>query len=468
MVFSSLPFLFVFLPVFFLLYGVAPRRWKNTLLFAGSLAFYAYGAVETPLYILLLLLTILVNWRVGLRLAPGRPRRKLWLVLGVAYDFFWLLLFKYAGFFFDNGAALWNLATGDAVSRSWSLILPIGISFYTFQIVSYLVDVYRETVPPERSLVTLGAYLCMFPQLIAGPIVQYSQVSRELRRRTTSLARMDEGLRIFVLGLGSKVLLANLIGGLWNDVQAVGYDSISTPLAWMAAAAYSFQLYFDFYGYSLMAVGLGRIMGFDLPENFRQPYQSVSMTEFWRRWHITLGAWFREYVYIPLGGNRRGGFRTLRNLLVVWLLTGFWHGASWNFVLWGLFLFLIMVIERAGLRRFLESHRLVGHAYMLLLIPLSWMLFAITDFSQLGLFFSRLVGLNGGFFGPFRWDFVGYLKDYGLLLGLGLLFCTPLPGKLWQKIQKTPLSAVILLAIFWGAVYCLYRGLNDPFLYFRF
>ena len=192
------------------------------------------------------------------------------------------------------------------------------------------------------------------------------------------------------------------------------------------------------------------------------------MTEFWRRWHITLGAWFREYVYIPLGGNRRGGLRTLRNLLVVWLLTGFWHGASWNFVLWGLFLFLIMVIERAGLRRFLENHRLVGHAYMLLLIPLSWMLFAITDFSQLGLFFSRLVGLNGGFFGPFRWDFVGYLKDYGLLLGLGLLFCTPLPGKLWQKIQKTPLSAVILLAIFWGAVYCLYRGLNDPFLYFRF
>ena len=251
MVFSSLPFLFVFLPAFFLLYGLSPTRWKNGLLFVGSLAFYAYGAWETPLYIVLLLVTILVNWLVGLKMELGKPRRKLWLTLGLLYDFFWLFLFKYAGFFFDNGAAVWNAFTGDTVSRGWELILPIGISFYTFQIASYLIDVYRGTVPPARSLINLGAYLCMFPQLIAGPIVQYSQVARELENRRATLPMIDSGLRTFVLGLGYKVLLANRIGSLWTDVGNIGFDSISTPLAWMAAAAYSFQIYFDFYGYSL-------------------------------------------------------------------------------------------------------------------------------------------------------------------------------------------------------------------------
>ncbi|MBR6573945.1 MAG: MBOAT family protein [Clostridia bacterium] len=471
MVFSSLPFLFVFLPVFFLAYGFAPRRWKNLILFLGSVGFYTYGALETPHYIALLLLTILVNWGIGKKMAFGRPRRKLWLTVGLVYDFFWLLLFKYAGFFFDNGAALWNLATGDSVSRSWSLILPIGISFYTFQIVSYLIDVYRETVAPARSFVDLGAYLCMFPQLIAGPIVQYNQVAAELEERSTSLSAIDRGLRTFVLGLGSKVLLANRIGSLWTDVQAAGFDSLSTPVAWMAAAAYSFQLYFDFFGYSLMAVGLGQMMGFDLPENFRDPYQSVSMTEFWRRWHITLGSWFREYVYIPLGGNRGGGAKTVRNLLIVWLLTGFWHGASWNFVLWGLLLFVLLVIERAGLRAFFEKHRWLGHGYMILLIPLSWMLFAITDFSQLGVFFSRLFPLDGQFWGLYAQDWLDYGRTYGWLLALGLLFSTPLPKKLWHKLEKSPLrwlTVPVLLAIFWGAVYCLFKGLNDPFLYFRF
>ncbi len=468
MVFSSLPFLFVFLPAFFLCYGLAPTRWKNLLLFGGSVAFYAYGALETPLYIALLLVTIGVNWLVGLHLAPGRPRRKLWLIVGLIYDFFWLLLFKYAGFFFDNGAALWNFATGDTVSRSWSLILPIGISFYTFQIASYLIDVYWEKVEPARSFVDLGAYLCMFPQLIAGPIVQYNQVAAQLKSRSTSLADIDEGLRIFVLGLGSKVLLANRIGALWSDAQAAGFDSLSTPAAWMAAAAFSFQLYFDFYGYSLMAVGLGRIMGFDLPENFRDPYQSVSMTEFWRRWHMTLGSWFREYVYIPLGGNRVSKAKVIRNLLIVWLLTGFWHGASWNFLLWGLLLFILLTVERAGLRAFFERHRWLGHLYMLLAIPLSWMLFAITDFSQLGVFFSRLFPLDGQIWGIFAGDWLEFGQVYGHWLALCLLFCTPLPKKLWAKVKTTPVAILFLLAVFWAAVYCLYMGMNDPFLYFRF
>jgi len=467
-VFSSLPFLFVFLPLFFLVYGLAPTRWKNTLLFAGSVAFYAYGALETPGYIALLLVTIAVNWFVGLRMAPGRSHRKLWLILGLIYDFFWLLLFKYAGFFFDNGASLWNLATGDSLSRSWQLILPIGISFYTFQIASYLIDVYWEKVTPARSFIDLGAYLCMFPQLIAGPIVQYSQVSEELAARSVTVGDIDKGLRIFVLGLGSKVLLANRIGSLWTDVQAAGFDGISTMAAWMAAAAFSFQLYFDFYGYSLMAQGLGYMMGFRIPENFRNPYQSVSMTEFWRRWHITLGSWFREYVYIPLGGNRGSKARTIRNLLIVWLLTGFWHGASWNFVLWGLLLFGLLAIERTGLRAFFETHRWLGHLYMLLMIPLSWMLFAITDFGQLGVFFTRLFPFDGQYQGIFAGDWLEFGQVYGHWMALCLLFCTPLPKKIWHKIERTPLAVVFLLVVFWAAVYCLYRGMNDPFLYFRF
>ena len=468
MVFSSLPFLFVFLPAFFLVYGFVPTRWKNALLFVGSVAFYSYGALETPGYIALLLVTIVVNWFAGLRMAPGKRCRKLWLVLGLLYNFFWLLLFKYAGFFFDNGAAVWKFATGETISRTWQLILPIGISFYTFQIASYLIDVYREKVEPARSLIDLGAYLCMFPQLIAGPIVQYSQVARELDSRSVTLDDIDKGLRIFVLGLGSKVLLANRIGSLWTDVQAAGFDGVSTMAAWMGAAAFSFQLYFDFYGYSLMAQGLGCMMGFRFPDNFRDPYQSVSMTEFWRRWHMTLGSWFREYVYIPLGGNRGGTARTIRNLLIVWLLTGFWHGASWNFVLWGLLLFGLLVLERTGLRSFFEAHRCLGHLYMLLVIPLSWMLFAITDFAQLGVFFTRLFPFGGQYQGIFASDWLEFGQMYGHWMALCLLFCTPLPKKLWQKIEHTPLAVAFLLVVFWAAVYCLYRGMNDPFLYFRF
>ena len=468
MVFSSLPFIFVFLPLFFLIYALLPDKARNAFLLLGSLVFYAYGAWETPLYILLLPVTILVNWFIGLRLAAGKPHRKLWLILGLVYDFAWLFLFKYAGFFWDNASALIGRFTHHTAVRTWELILPIGISFYTFQIASYLIDAYREVVPPERSPIRLGAYLCMFPQLIAGPIVQYNTVAHQLRSRKTSLARVDRGLRLFTLGLGFKVLLANNVGALWSDIAAVGFDSISTPLAWMGAAAYSFQLYFDFYGYSLMAVGLGHVMGFDLPENFRDPYLSLSMTEFWRRWHITLGSWFREYVYIPLGGNRRGEWTTGRNLLIVWLLTGFWHGASWNFILWGMLLFVLLFIERKGLRRALERRPFFGHLYMIFVIPLSWMLFAITDFRQLGIYFGRLFPFTCRFAGLMAGDWIEQGKAFGLMLLICLLFCTPYPKKIWKKIEHTPLAVVLLLAIFWGAIYCLYRGLNDPFLYFRF
>ena len=283
---------------------------------------------------------------------------------------------------------------------------------------------------------------------------------------------MDEGLRIFVLGLGSKVLLANLIGGLWNDVQAVGYDSISTPLAWMAAAAYSFQLYFDFYGYSLMAVGLGRIMGFDLPENFRQPYQSVSMTEFWRRWHITLGAWFREYVYIPLGGNRRGGLRTLRNLLVVWLLTGLWHGASWNFILWGLYFGVLLILEKYPLRA-LKNIPVLNHIYGLAVIVFGWAIFRCEDFGKLGEVLSGMIGINGVGSKANLYNSSVIHPTYIAAFVLGVLGCIPFIFRtIPAKMRSSSAGAVLLdlgyIAVLIVSILNLTEGTYNPFLYFRF
>lgn len=469
MVFSSLPFLFLFAPVFFLIYGVCPRRWKNWALFAGSLVFYAVGVWQTPGDLLLMAASWLVTFLVGLHLHPHSTHRRLWLILGLSYHFFWLFLFKYAGFFWDNLSALWGAVSHTAAAgRTWEMTLPLGISFYTFQAASYLIDLYRRDALPEESPLRLALHLFMFPHLTAGPIVRYPDAAPQLRERQTSLAQVDRGLRTFVLGLGYKVLLANRVGALWSDIAAVGYESISTPLAWMGAAAYSLQIYFDFYGYSLMAMGLGEMMGLTIPENFRQPYLALSMTDFWRRWHITLGRWFRDYLYIPLGGNRRGEGRTVRNLLAVWLFTGLWHGASWNFVLWGLLLFVLLNVERAGLRRQLEHFPALGHLYMLFAIPLSWTVFAITDIRELGVYFHRLFPIGTSAAGLFAGDWLEQLQVYGGFLAVGLLFCTDLPRRVWERIRKTPLAVILLLAIFWAAVYCLYRGLNDPFLYFRF
>ena len=469
MVFSSLPFLFLFAPIFFLIYGVCPRRWKNWALFAGSLVFYAVGVWQTPGDLLLMAASWLVTFLVGLHLHPHSTHRRLWLILGLSYHFFWLFLFKYAGFFWDNLSALWGAVSHTAAAgRTWEMTLPLGISFYTFQAASYLIDLYRRDALPEESPLRLALHLFMFPHLTAGPIVRYPDAAPQLRERQTSLAQVDRGLRTFVLGLGYKVLLANRVGALWSDIAAVGYESISTPLAWMGAAAYSLQIYFDFYGYSLMAMGLGEMMGLTIPENFRQPYLALSMTDFWRRWHITLGRWFRDYLYIPLGGNRRGEGRTVRNLLAVWLFTGLWHGASWNFVLWGLLLFVLLNVERAGLRRQLERVPARGHLYMLCAIPLSWTVFAITDIRELGVYFHRLFPIGTSAAGLFAGDWLEQLQVYGGFLAVGLLFCTDLPRRVWERIRKTPLAVILLLAIFWAAVYCLYRGLNDPFLYFRF
>lgn len=471
MVFSSIAFIMYFMPVFFLVYYILPASYKNAWLFLASLGFYYYGVRGNPGYLLLMIMSVVVNFVAGKLIAAQKTKRarKAWLVVGIVYDLGWLILFKYLGFLIENLNALFGAMHVKVQLETWNLILPIGISFYTFQIISYLVDVYRRETKAEKSLISLGTYLCMFPQLIAGPIVNYHLIQEQLHKRKHSMEKMESGLKVFALGLAYKVLLANRVGHLWTEVTAIGYESISTPLAWMSIVAYSLQLYFDFYGYSLMAIGLGRMMGFDFPQNFNNPYMAVSMTDFWRRWHMTLGGWFREYVYIPLGGNRGGFAKTVRNMFVVWLLTGLWHGASWNFVLWGLLLFVLLFVEKAGLGKVLERHKALGHIYMILWIPLSWLVFVITDLSQLGIYLQKLFP----FFGNagtvlFQGDYLKYGKTYGIYLVLGILFATGVQEKLLKKNKNRLWVILLLLALFWASVYCMYLGMDDPFLYFRF
>lgn len=471
MVFSSIAFIMYFMPVFFLVYYILPASYKNAWLFLASLGFYYYGVRGNPGYLLLMIMSVVVNFVVGKLIEAQKTKRarKAWLVVGIVYDLGWLILFKYLGFLIENLNALFGAMHVKVQLETWNLILPIGISFYTFQIISYLVDVYRRETKAEKSLISLGTYLCMFPQLIAGPIVNYHLIQEQLHKRKHSMEKVESGLKVFALGLAYKVLLANRVGHLWTEVTAIGYESISTPLAWMSIVAYSLQLYFDFYGYSLMAIGLGRMMGFDFPQNFNNPYMAVSMTDFWRRWHMTLGGWFREYVYIPLGGNRGGFAKTVRNMFVVWLLTGLWHGASWNFVLWGLLLFVLLFVEKAGLGKVLERHKALGHIYMILWIPLSWLVFVITDLSQLGIYLQKLFP----FFGStgtvlFQGDYLKYGKTYGVYLVLGILFATGVQEKLLKKNKNRLWVILLLLALFWASVYCMYLGMDDPFLYFRF
>ena len=471
MVFSSIAFIMYFMPVFFLVYYILPASYKNAWLFLASLGFYYYGVRGNPGYLLLMIMSVVVNFVAGKLIAAQKTKRarKAWLVVGIVYDLGWLILFKYLGFLIENLNALFGAMRVKVQLETWNLILPIGISFYTFQIISYLVDVYRRETKAEKSLISLGTYLCMFPQLIAGPIVNYHLIQEQLHKRKHSMEKVESGLKVFALGLAYKVLLANRVGHLWTEVTAIGYESISTPLAWMSIVAYSLQLYFDFYGYSLMAIGLGRMMGFDFPQNFNNPYMAVSMTDFWRRWHMTLGGWFREYVYIPLGGNRGGFAKTVRNMFVVWLLTGLWHGASWNFVLWGLLLFVLLFVEKAGLGKGLERHKALGHIYMILWIPLSWLVFVITDLSQLGIYLQKLFP----FFGNagtvlFQGDYLKYGKTYGVYLVLGILFATGVQEKLLKKNKNRLWVILLLMALFWASVYCMYLGMDDPFLYFRF
>ncbi len=471
MVFSSLTFLFAFLPIFLILYYCSPAKYHNGLLFTGSLVFYGIGE---PLYLCLIICSVLVNLGIGLFIDRSErlSGKRLWLITGLLYNFGLLFFFKYTNFFLENINGVLRLCHSSTQLKLLELTLPLGISFYTFQIVSYIIDVYRGKVKADHSVISLGAYLCMFPQLIAGPIVVYSDIRRELHERTITIHNLDDGLKTFILGLGFKVLLANRVGTLWNEVCTIGFESISTPLAWLGSLAYSMQLYFDFCGYSLMAIGLGKMLGFTIPENFHHPYLSRSVTDFWRRWHITLGAWFREYVYIPLGGNRKGRIRTIVNLGIVWLLTGFWHGAAWNFILWGVFIFLLEILEKNLLLPVLNhksiAAHIFSHIYMILYILVSWTIFAISDFNQLAMYLARMFPFFGMGHTLNSYDFVKYLTDYGALLICCILFCTAGPEKLYHRFKNKLGGIVIALIIFWYSVYYLAIGMNNPFLYFRF
>lgn len=471
MVFSSLTFLFAFLPIFLVLYYCSPAKYRNGLLFMGSLVFYGIGE---PLYLCLIICSVLVNLGIGLLIDRSErlSGKRLWLITGLLYNFGLLFFFKYTNFFLENINGVLKLCHSGTQLKLLELTLPLGISFYTFQIVSYIVDVYRGKVKADHSVISLGAYLCMFPQLIAGPIVVYSDIRRELHERTITIHNLDDGLKTFILGLGFKVLLANRVGTLWNEVCTIGFESISTPLAWLGSLAYSMQLYFDFCGYSLMAIGLGKMLGFTIPENFHHPYLSRSVTDFWRRWHITLGAWFREYVYIPLGGNRKGRIRTIVNLGIVWLLTGFWHGAAWNFILWGVFIFLLEILEKNLLLPVLNhksiAAHIFSHIYMILYILVSWTIFAISDFNQLAMYLARMFPFFGMGHTLNSYDFVKYLTDYSVLLICCILFCTAGPEKLYHRFKNKLGGIVIALIIFWYSVYYLAIGMNNPFLYFRF
>lgn len=468
MVFSSLTFLFYFFPAFFLLYFLSPNSIRNLVIFIGSLVFYFYGVVENPAYLILILLSVFVNFGIsqGLDKRNRQRIRKRWLYAGMIYNFGMLFVFKYLDFGIENINRILRWIDTDIQLPYADLVLPIGISFYTFQITSYLIDVYRRKIPIERSVLKLGTYLCMFPQLIAGPIITYSQVREQLADRKHSVVGWENGIREFTVGLSLKVLIANRVGGLWTQVGTIGYESISTPLAWLGIIAFSFQIYFDFYGYSLMAKGLGAIMGFTFPDNFRDPYLAKSLTEFWRRWHITLGSWFREYVYIPLGGNRRQHFR---NLFIVWLLTGLWHGAGWNYVLWGLLCFVLISIEKAGFAKILNKVPLLGNLYMAVVIPLSWLVFAVPDVGQIAVYLGRLFPFTGSTEAAvYAGDFVKYLSSHAWSLGAAVVCITGLPKKLYASKGKTVWMTILLVILFWLCVYSMYIGLDDPFLYYQF
>ena len=463
MIFSSIEFLLFFLPIFLLLYALAPGKMKNVTLLSGSLIFYALGE---PKYLGILLLSVGVNYLFGLGLERvGKHRsndkkyrlklnRKRKTVLGTAVLFNIGLL------------AMFKCGVGG-------LRLPMGISFYTFQSMSYLLDVYRGEQKRETSLPTLATYITMFPQLLSGPIVSYGEVRERLHRREFDARGIQEGLKVFTMGLASKVLLADRVGLLWQDVQVKGFESISTPLAWLGAVAFSMKIYFDFYGYSLMASGLGRMLGFELPENFRDPYMACSVREFYRRWHITLSRWFCKYVYIPLGGNRRGEFRTVCNLLAVWFLTSIWHGVTPNFLIWGMMLWLAIVIERQlgglGAGRLTQRGlgKLCSRLYVWTVIPITWVCFAVTDIDQLQIYLGRMFDVFPGV-NVSRMDWHRALEDYGRLLALGALGCTPVFRKVFGWLKDTIVGFILLAALFWLCVWRLQVEGQNPFMYLQF
>ena len=462
MLFSSIPFAFYFLPAVLALYFVVPFRFKNAVLLAFSLFFYGWGE---PVYLLLMMASIVAGWVFGLLIGKhrGTPKARLFLTLSLVTSLGLLGWFKYADFAVENLNALGLQLTLPGIA------LPIGISFYTFQILSYTIDVYRGSVESQKNIVDFGAYVSMFPQLIAGPIVRYSDVARQLKNRTHSVEKASLGVRRFVIGLAKKVLIANQLGQLVELYRSTTQPSVL--FVWMYAAAFALQIYFDFSGYSDMAIGLGHIFGFDLLENFNYPFISRSISEFWRRWHMSLGGWFRDYVYIPLGGNRVKPLRYVFNVLVVWALTGLWHGAAWNFVLWGLLFAVLLTVEK-----FLVGKAMAKMPGWLVRVPvlaillMSFVLFNASSLSQALSDVGGMFGLGG--LPLLTTASLYYLRSYGLLLAVAAVGATPLVSRMAKKLETHTVTAVlepvVLCALLLAVTAFLVGGSFNPFLYFRF
>jgi len=472
MIFSSIVFLCLFFPVVLIVYYLCPGSIRNLWLLLASLFFYAYGE---PVYIFIMLFSTVFDYCNGRGIAYVQEKgkaesyAKALLILSMVGNLGLLGFFKYADFTIGT----WNSLTGSSV-KLLSVALPIGISFYTFQTMSYTIDVYRKQVKCQKNFIDFAMYVCLFPQLIAGPIVRYSDIAEEIRDRKTNLSMVAEGLQRFSVGLGKKVLLANQIGALYEEISGYTGNDRTVAVAWLGAIAYAFQIYFDFSGYSDMAIGLGKIFGFHFPENFSYPYESRSVTEFWRRWHMTLSGWFREYVYIPLGGNRKGFLRQIVNMAVVWFLTGLWHGANWNFVLWGMYYFVLLMLEKLVWKFWdkksgQQKLKYFGHVYAMAAVLFGWVIFACEDMSVLAEYIKSMFGIGvemGNRLALYQWT------DHACFLLILTLGATSLPKRVVEKIvpasAKNVLMSLYSLTLLVLCVAFLIGGSYNPFLYFRF
>ena len=470
MVFSSLVFIFVFLPITLFIYYLSPRKLKNLVLLISSLIFYAWGE---PIYIFLMIFTTVFSYVSAILIDKYKSKKIISLaifILSVAVNLSVLCFFKYYGFFIDNINNLFSMNI-----KFKKLPLPVGISFYTFQTLSYIIDVYLKKVPVQKNIISFSTYVTMFPQLVAGPIVKYGDINKQLENRKESLDKFGDGVSYFIRGLSKKVLLANNIGLLWSNVKALSPDKISVFSAWLGILAFTFQIYFDFSGYSDMAIGLGKFFGFDLMENFNYPYISKSVTEFWRRWHISLGSWFREYVYIPLGGNKKGALKQYRNLFIVWFLTGFWHGANWNFIIWGLYFGVLITLEKIFVLKWLDKlPNFISHVYALIIIIVGWAIFEFENTSVLFSFIKTMFGMGSNTF--IDNQSIYYLYTNLFLFILAIIFSTPLPKKLFKKLiynvklkpyAKLIVPTIYLILILLCTTYLVNETYN-PFLYFKF
>ncbi len=478
MVFSSLLFMFRFLPIVLILYFIAPKKLRNFVLFIASLIFYAWGE---PVYVVLMIFSTVVDYTHGLWVYKLKEKNemgkaKLVVLSSMVINLALLGFFKYADFVITN----LNLIPGVEIPLL-NLALPIGISFYTFQTMSYTIDVYRGDALPQKNIISFGAYVALFPQLIAGPIVAYNTVAEQMEGRKESMDDFAAGTMRFITGVGKKVLLANNIGLLWDMISARSVGEVPVVMAWLGITAYAFQIYFDFSGYSDMAIGLGKMFGFHFLENFDYPYISRSITEFWRRWHMSLGSWFRSYVYIPLGGNRKGLKLQMRNIAVVWLLTGIWHGASWNFLIWGVYFGVLLILEKFLWLGFLKKHKIFSHVYTIFLVWISWAIFAFDNMAQGVQYIKAMFGLTGA--GFVSTETLYLLLSYAVMLVVLILAATPYPkmlaAKLMDKLEglkaqkagrvvSAVLQCVFVAAVFIISTAYLVDATYNPFLYFRF